>query len=99
MEVISASRIDPAVYREIVGFIKENGYPPVVALDDGKLYLEEYHPDLRHLDDIGEEFIKVRSIETSRFAENTVDIYIPNTGVPPPRQGFAGKDIPTGCSL
>jgi Cof subfamily protein (haloacid dehalogenase superfamily) len=77
MEVIRASKIDPGTYREIVSFIKENGYPPVVALDDGKLYIEEYHPDLKHLDKIGEEFIEVKSIETDRFYKNTVDIYIP----------------------
>ena len=77
MEVIRAFKIDPWTYRDIVGFIKENGYPPVIALDDGKLYIEEYHPDLKHLDDIGEEFIKVKSIETDHFSKNTVDIYIP----------------------
>jgi len=77
MEVIRASKIDPVVYRDVVGFIKENGYPPVIALGNGKLYVEEYHPDLKHLDDIGEEYIEVKSIDDDRFAENTVDIYIP----------------------
>jgi HAD superfamily hydrolase (TIGR01484 family) len=60
-----------------VGFIRDNGIPPVIALDNGKLYIEEYHPDLKHLDDIDEEFIKVDSIDTDHFAKNTVDIYIP----------------------
>jgi Cof subfamily protein (haloacid dehalogenase superfamily) len=77
MEVIRASKIDSGTYREIVGFIKKNGYPPVIALDDGKLYIEKYHPDLKHLDDIGEEFIEVKSIETDYFCKNAVDIYIP----------------------
>jgi len=77
MTVIQASRIDPGIYMDIVGFIKENGYPPVIALDDGKLYIEEYHPDLEHLDNIGEEFIEVESIQTEHFSRNSVDIYIP----------------------
>ncbi len=77
MEVIRASRIDPGTYRDVVGFIRKNGFSPVIALDDGKLYLEDYHPDLKHLDDIGEDFIEVESIDTGRFANNTVDIYLP----------------------
>jgi Cof subfamily protein (haloacid dehalogenase superfamily) len=77
MKVLSASRIDPNIYRDVVGFIREKGFPPVIALDDGKLYIEEYHPDLKHLDDIDEEFIKVDTIDTDHFSNNAVDIYIP----------------------
>lgn len=76
-EVINASKIDPGIYREVIQFIKDNGYPPVIALDDGKLYTEEYHPDLKHLEDIDEEFTKVESIDTEYFTHNTVDIYLP----------------------
>jgi Cof subfamily protein (haloacid dehalogenase superfamily) len=77
METIRASRIEPNIYRDVVDFIRDNGMPPVIALDNGKLYIEEYHPDLKHLDNIDEEFIKVDSIDTDHFAKNTVDIYIP----------------------
>ena len=77
MEIIRASRIDPNIYRDVVGFIRENGFSPAIALDNGKLYIEEYHPDLKHLDDVDEEFIKIDSIDTDNFAHNAVDIYIP----------------------
>lgn len=77
LRVISSSKIDPGHYYEIIRDIKDSGYPPVIALEDGQLYLEDYHPDLKHLDDIGEEFSSVRSIETDFYANNTVDIYIP----------------------
>lgn len=79
MEVIRASRIDPDTYRDVVGFIRENGFSPAIALDNGKLYIEEYHPALKHLDDVDEEFLKVDSIDTNHFAKNTVDIYLPIT--------------------
>ncbi len=76
-DIINSSKIDPKYYLEIIRFIKNSGYPPVIALDNGKLYLDDHHPDLKHLSDIGEKFIKVDSIETEYFARNTVDIYIP----------------------
>jgi Cof subfamily protein (haloacid dehalogenase superfamily) len=83
MKVISASRIDPDTYREVTRFIRESGYPQVVALDDGNLYAEELHPDLKYLYGIGEEFIKVDSIDKQPFTGNTVDIYIPITSSDP----------------
>lgn len=76
-EIINSSKIDPGYYLEVIKIIKNSGYPPVVALDNGKLYLESHHPDLKHLGDIGEKFIKVDSIETECFVRNTVDIYVP----------------------
>jgi len=76
-EIINSLKINPGYYLEVIRFIKSSGYPPVVALDNGKLYLDDHHPDLKHLDGIGEKFIKVDSIETEYFARNTVDIYTP----------------------
>jgi len=83
MKVISASRIDRDTYREVTRFIRESGYPQVVALDDGNLYAEKLHPDLKYLYDIGEDFIKVDSIDKQPFTGNTVDIYIPITSSDP----------------
>ena len=77
LKIIRSSKIDPVYYYEIVREIKDNNYQPVVALENGKLFLEDYHPDLKHLDDIGEKFESVSSIETDYYANNTVDIYIP----------------------
>ena len=77
LSIVRSSKIGPEYYYEIIREIKNSGYPPVIALEDGKLYLEDYHPDLRHLDDIGEKFNTVKSIETDFYANNTVDIYIP----------------------
>ena len=77
LEIIRSSKIDPVYYYEIVREIKSNNYQPVIALENGKLYLEEYHPDLKYMDDIGEKFENVSSIETDYYANNTVDIYIP----------------------
>ncbi|MFC2159690.1 HAD family hydrolase [Actinomycetota bacterium] len=77
LEIIRSSKIDPVYYYEIVREIKESGHQPVIALENGKLFLEDYHPDLKHLDDIGEKFENVSSIETDYYANNTVDIYIP----------------------
>lgn len=95
MKVVRASRIDPGIYSDVIGFIKENGYPPVVAMDDGKLYAEELHPDLRYIHEIGEEFIKVDSIRSELFRSNTVDIYIPITSSDPLdkalRQKYSGR--------
>jgi Cof subfamily protein (haloacid dehalogenase superfamily) len=76
-DIMHSIKIDKALYYEIIKLIKDNGYPPVVALDNGKLYLEGYHPDLRHLDNMGERFIRVESIESRFFAENAVDIFTP----------------------
>ncbi len=76
-DVIHSIKIDKALYYEIIKLIKDNGYPPVVALDNGKLYLDGYHPDLKHLDNMGERFIRVESIENRFFAENAVDIFTP----------------------
>jgi len=76
-EIINSLKIDPKYYFEVIKIIKSSSYPPVVALDNGKLYLEDQHPELKHLGDIGEKFIKVDSIETEYFARNTVDIYTP----------------------
>lgn len=77
LKIIDSVKIDPTYYLDIIRFIRSGGYPPVIALDNGKLYLDSHHSDLKHLDIIGEKFIKVDSIETEYFAQNTVDIYIP----------------------
>ena len=77
LEVINTCRINPDIYSELVSFIKRSGCPLVVALDNGKLYAEEIHPDLRYINEIGEEYNIVKSIDTDRFAKNTVDIYVP----------------------
>ena len=79
LEIIDSFKIEPSYYWEIIKLIKSSGYPPVIALDNGKLYLDSHHPDLKYLKSIGEKFIKVNSLETEFFARNTVDIYTPIT--------------------
>lgn len=77
LKLIDSVKISPRAYRGVIKAIKEGGYPPVVALEDGVLYLEKYHPDLGHLEKIGEKFVVIDSLDTEYFACNTVDIFIP----------------------
>ncbi|MBN2072513.1 MAG: HAD family hydrolase [Actinobacteria bacterium] len=77
LNLIDSVKIDPGVYMRVIRAIKEGGYPPVVALIDGILYIEKYYPDLRYLENVGEKFVPAASLETGYFAENAADIFIP----------------------
>ena len=76
LKTVYAKKIPQKYYFEVIRAIKKKEYSPLISLDNGKIFIEEYHEDLNHLEKIGEKFIKVDSIETDYFSKNTVDIYI-----------------------
>ena len=77
LKVIISVKIEPHKYFKVVREIKKKGYSPLAALADGKIFFENYHPDMEHLKKVGEKLIKVDSIETGYFSKNSVCINIP----------------------
>ena len=77
LNIIESIKISPDNYFKIIKVIKKRGSTPLAALEDGRIFYDEYHQDMEGLERIGEKIEKVHDIETDYFARNTVDINIP----------------------
>ncbi len=77
LKISESIKISPDNYFKIIDIIKKRGYMPLAALENGRIFYEEYHQDMKELERIGEKLEKAQSIETEYFAKNTVDINIP----------------------
>lgn len=76
LKKIYSKKIPHKYYYDLIRTIKKKGYSPLISLDNGKIFMGEYHKDMKHLEKIGEKLIKVDSVETDYFSKNVVDIYI-----------------------
>jgi len=76
LKIIYSKKIPQKYYYDLIRIIKEKGYSPLISLDNGNIFMSEYHKDMKHLEKIGEKLIKVDSVETDYFSKNVVDIYI-----------------------
>lgn len=95
LKIIYSVKIKPMLYLEVIRTIKEKGYHPLAVLEDGKIFFENYHPDMEHIKKVGEKLIKVDSLETSYFSKNSVNINVPIKETDPLdkflRDKFSGK--------
>ena len=76
LKIAESIKISPDNYFKIINVIKKRGYTPLVALENGRIFYEEYHRDMKGLERIGEKLEKTHNIETEDFTKNTVDINI-----------------------
>ena len=77
LKVMVSVKIEPHKYFKVVREIKKKGYSPLTALVDGKIFFENYHPNMEHIKKVGEKLIKVDSIETGYFSKNSVCVNVP----------------------
>lgn len=77
LKITESIKISPDNYFKIIDIIKKRGYTPLVALENGRIFYDEYHQDMKGLERIGEKLEKTLKVETEYFATNTVDINIP----------------------
>ncbi len=77
LKIVESIKISPENYFKIIGIIKKRGYTPLVALENGRIFYDQYHQDMKGLEKIGEIIEKTPKVETEYFSENTVDINIP----------------------
>jgi len=83
LKISESIKISPENYFKVIDIIKKRGYTPLVALENGKIFYDEYHQDMGWLEKIGEVLEKTPKVETDYFANNTVDINIPLLGSDP----------------
>ncbi len=76
-EIIDSKTIGPGYFFKLIKIIKHKGYSPLTCLGDGRVFYDNYHPNMKHLIDVGEKLIKVDTIETDHFAQQSTIINIP----------------------
>ncbi len=76
LRVINSTRLDPGYYFDIIKEVKNKGYKPITCILEGKLFYEEYHPNMDYIKAVGEKLIQVESLETKYFSKNTANINI-----------------------
>lgn len=95
LEIISAVKIEPRYYLKAIKTIKKKGYSPLVALVNGKIFYEEYHPDMEHIIKVEQIIKKTEDIETEYFSSNAANIHIAIEETDPLdrylRKKFSGK--------
>jgi len=77
LRIINSIIIGPNNYFELIKIIKKKGYWPLTCLEDGKIFYDNYHPNMGYIKAVGEKLIKVDSIETKYFAKHSAVISIP----------------------
>src|SRR4030066_2178462 len=63
-KIINAIKLEPPYYLEAIRTIKRKGYSPLVALVNGKIFYEEYHPNMEHIIKVEQKITKTQDIET-----------------------------------
>jgi len=95
LEIISAIKIEPLYYLKAIKTIKKKGYSPLVALVNGEIFYEKYHPDMEHIMKVEQIIIKTEDIETEYFSSNAANIHIAIRETDPLdsylRKKFSGK--------
>ncbi len=76
LEIIRSIIIGTKNYLHVVKDIKKKGYYPLVSNINGKIYFEQYHPNMSELINVGENIIKVDNLETNYFVQNAADITV-----------------------
>ncbi len=61
----------------LIRVIKKKGYSPLVCLGDGKIFYDQYHPNMEHIKAVGEKITKADQIETDYFSRQAAVISIP----------------------
>jgi hypothetical protein len=77
MEIIDIIRIPVKFYYEIISKVRNMGYEPVVATQEGSIYYQEYLPTMKYIMDVGEKLIKVKNLLSDEYAKKAVSISIP----------------------
>jgi Cof subfamily protein (haloacid dehalogenase superfamily) len=77
LEIINAIKVKPGLYLEVIRTIKEKGYSPLASLVSGKIFYENYHPNMEELKKVELELVKTKNIEEEYFSENVANISIP----------------------
>lgn len=77
LKIISAIKIKPRYYLEAIRTIKKKGYFPLVALINGEIFYEKYHPDMEHIKRVEQKIKKTENIETEYFSKNVASVSIP----------------------
>ena len=95
LEIVSAIKVEPSYYLEAIRTIKRKGYSPLVALVNGEIFYEKYHPDMEHIKKVEQKITKTENIETEYFSSNAANIHIPIKETDPLdsylRKKFSGK--------
>lgn len=95
LEIISAIKIEPRYYLKAIKTIKKKGYSPLVALVNGKIFYEKYHPDMEQIIKIEQIITKTEDIGTEYFSSNAANIHIAIEETDPLdrylREKFSGK--------
>jgi len=95
LEIINVIKLEPRYYLEAIKTIKKKGYSPLVALINGKIFFEKYHPDMDHIIKVEPKITKTENIETEYFSSNAANVHIAIEETDPLdsylRKKFSGK--------
>jgi Cof subfamily protein (haloacid dehalogenase superfamily) len=72
--IIRSVKLDAKYCFELLHIMKEKKYKPLVALENGKIYYDEYDPLFEYYDNINERLFKVESLENTGYAEECVSV-------------------------
>ena len=76
LKVINSIKFPFEYYFEIIKEIKEQGYAPLAALTDGRIFFDKHHPDMKAFNRIKEQISKVESLETDYISKNCVSVSV-----------------------
>lgn len=76
-KIIKSIKIGPENFYRIIRTIKEKGYSPLIALEDGRILYEKYTSNMEALMQVGEKLLRIDSFEKQNLAEKTVNINVP----------------------
>ena len=76
-KIISAVKILPNLYLDVIYKVREKGYELVVATVDGKIYCQEYSKPMEYITAVGEKINKADDLTSDYFKENAVTVSIP----------------------
>jgi Cof subfamily protein (haloacid dehalogenase superfamily) len=95
LEIINAVKLEPRYYLQAIKTIKRKGYFPLVALINGKIFYEKYHPSMDHIIKVEQKITKTEDIGTGYFSSNAANIHIAIEETDPLdsylRKKFSGK--------
>ena len=76
-KIISAVKISPDLYLDVISKVREKGYEPLAAAIDGKIYCQEYSKPMKYVTAVGEKINKADNLMSDYFKENAVSVSIP----------------------
>lgn len=76
LRIIDSMVLGTDYYLDVIRSIKSNGYSPLACLSSGKIFYENYHPNMDYVKGVGEKLIQTDSLETKYFAHNATIVSI-----------------------